>query len=182
MDFKKDKSLGYMIGYSPGHPMANKSGKIYEHRYVMANHLGRMLLTDEHVHHVDGNKTNNSLDNLVLMTNSEHMRMHTTERYRLIGKSERCDIVNECRQCKKEISTKHYINQIYCSPECCSLSRRKFEVSKEELEELVWNMPTTQIAEMYQVSDKAIEKRCKKLGIEKPPRGYWAKQQAAKKK
>jgi hypothetical protein len=27
------------------------------------------------------------------------------------------------------------------------------------------------------VSDKAIEKRCKRLGVIKPPRGYWAKMQ-----
>jgi len=29
----------------------------------------------------------------------------------------------------------------------------------------------------FDVSDKAIEKRCKRLGVIKPPRGYWAKMQ-----
>jgi hypothetical protein len=53
-------------------------------------------------------------------------------------------------------------------------AERKFEITKEELEELVWQMPTTEIAKLYSVSDKAIEKRCKILEIEKPPRGYWS--------
>ena len=36
-------------------------------------------------------------------------------------------------------------------------------------------MPTTKVAEILGVSDSAIAKRCKLLGVEKPPRGYWAK-------
>jgi Zn-dependent peptidase ImmA (M78 family) len=39
----------------------------------------------------------------------------------------------------------------------------------------VWSEPVTAIAESFGVSDKAIEQRCKRLGIVKPPRGYWAK-------
>jgi len=48
--------------------------------------------------------------------------------------------------------------------------------SKEVLEELIWKHPTTYIAKVYSVSDKAVEKWCKKYNISKPPRGYWAKQ------
>ena len=54
---------------------------------------------------------------------------------------------------------------------------RKFEIPKEELEELVWSMSTVRVAKLLGVSDVAIAKRCKLLGIEKPPRGYWAKVQ-----
>jgi biotin operon repressor len=46
---------------------------------------------------------------------------------------------------------------------------------KEELQKLIWEKPCAKIAKELGVSDKAIEKRCKKYGIEKPPRGYWAK-------
>lgn len=45
--------------------------------------------------------------------------------------------------------------------------------TKEELEKLVWEIPSTKVAEMYGVSGKAIEKWCKRHKIEKPPRGYW---------
>lgn len=61
-------------------------------------------------------------------------------------------------------------------------SRRKFDISKEELEKLVWEMPTTDIAKQLGVSDKAVEKRCKLWGIEKPPRGYWQRKRAEERK
>lgn len=48
--------------------------------------------------------------------------------------------------------------------------------AKEVLQELLWKYPATKIAKMHSVSDKAVEKWCKKYGISKPPRGYWAKQ------
>lgn len=51
----------------------------------------------------------------------------------------------------------------------------KFVITKEELEKLVWKMPSTKIARKFGVSGSAIVKRCKKLGIKKPPRGYWTK-------
>ena len=47
--------------------------------------------------------------------------------------------------------------------------------SKEELESLIWEMPTTKVAKLYGVSDKAVEKWCKKYNLSKPPRGYWMK-------
>lgn len=43
MDFRLDKDVGYMYCYNQSHPLANKSGKVYEHRYVMSKHLGRWL-------------------------------------------------------------------------------------------------------------------------------------------
>jgi hypothetical protein len=46
---------------------------------------------------------------------------------------------------------------------------------KEELEKLLWQMPTTKVAARYGVSDSAVGKWAKSYGIQKPPRGYWAK-------
>lgn len=57
--------------------------------------------------------------------------------------------------------------------------RRKSNVwkpSKEELEKLVWSIPTIEIAKCFGVSDKAINKWCKSYNINKPGRGYWTKQ------
>lgn len=55
-------------------------------------------------------------------------------------------------------------------------SRRKVKwPSKETLEKLVWEKPTTQIAKDFGVSDKSIEKWCKAYKIVKPARGYWSK-------
>lgn len=59
--------------------------------------------------------------------------------------------------------------------------RRVTRPSKESLELLIWQQPTTKIAIQYGVTDKAIEKWCKQYKIAKPPRGYWAKQQSKNK-
>lgn len=47
-----------------------------EHRYLMEQHLGRKLKKDEVVHHIDGNRTNNDLGNLVVMSRGEHSALH----------------------------------------------------------------------------------------------------------
>lgn len=48
-------------------------------------------------------------------------------------------------------------------------------ITPKELETLVWSKPTKIIADVFGVSDVAVGKRCKKYGISKPPRGFWAK-------
>ena len=69
----------------------------------------------------------------------------------------------------------------YCSQKCSQLaSRRTVRPFKEELEKIIWTKPTTHIAKESGVSDKAVEKWCKAYGIEKPPRGYWAKKNQSK--
>lgn len=46
-------------------------------RRMMAKHIGRPLTTDEIVHHIDGNCSNNSIDNLILFpSHSAHLRWH----------------------------------------------------------------------------------------------------------
>lgn len=51
----------------------------YEHRIVMEAHLKRKLRREETVHHINGNKLDNRLENLEVISNSEHARMHALE-------------------------------------------------------------------------------------------------------
>jgi len=88
--------------------------------------------------------------------------------------------IKTCKMCSVEFSnntkTDEGKGKYFCSDECYRKSMVKFDISPDELKELIWKYPASTVASMYGVSDKAIEKRCKKFNIEKPPRGYWTKQ------
>lgn len=57
---------GYPTIYRPEHPNAWDNGYIFEHRIVMEEAIGRMLEDHETVHHINGIKTDNRLENLQL--------------------------------------------------------------------------------------------------------------------
>lgn len=52
--------------------------------------------------------------------------------------------------------------------------------NRETLYQEVWNMPVTEVAKRYKVSDVTIHKVCKSLNIPTPTPGYWAKLRAGK--
>jgi len=63
---------GYRYIYSPDHPKRGCNKTVAEHRLVMEKKLNRLLETGEIVHHIDGNKQNNSPDNLILTKRGVH--------------------------------------------------------------------------------------------------------------
>lgn len=161
---------GYVTVRYPDHPRSWKgTGQVYLHRLVMENHLGRILDPSEHVHHKDGDPLNNYIENLEVVTPQDHLDHHRRDhthppKYGMIP----------CKVCgalfKEKTRHKHC-----CSPKCRAVRARRAEwPTKEELKKLVWEVPTSQLAERFGVSDVAVAKWCKKYGIEKPPRGYWA--------
>lgn len=74
---------GYINIYSPKHPKKDKLGYVREHRLVMEKIIGRYLEKNEVVHHINGIKDDNRINNLKLMTKSTHARMHLKERNKL---------------------------------------------------------------------------------------------------
>jgi hypothetical protein len=54
-----------------GHPCADKYGRIFEHVLVMYNHLGRPLNKGENVHHKNGIRTDNRIENLELWSKKQ---------------------------------------------------------------------------------------------------------------
>ena len=158
-----DRTLGYEYFMDKEHPLASKTGRVYYHRHAISIKIGRWIERHEVVHHLDGNRANNQDSNLILLTNKSHPALHFKN-----------EIIEKTCNCGKAFKTRLEKTK-FCSEECSRLASRKFNVNKSELKKLVWELPTLDVAKIFGVSDVAVAKRCKLLGIEKPPRGYWNK-------
>jgi hypothetical protein len=71
MDYKKNKktyisSDGYVVEYMPGHIQADKGGKVLQHRRLYSDLIGRRLHSYENIHHKNGDRKDNRIENLEL--------------------------------------------------------------------------------------------------------------------
>lgn len=81
---KVNMPTGYMLSRN-GYVIYRKredGAAVYVHRSVMEAHIGRKLLRNEIVHHIDGNKHNNAIENLQIVTRAEHMALHREDIHR----------------------------------------------------------------------------------------------------
>lgn len=67
---------GYVYLLIHGYPNTEMGRYIREHRYIMEQYLGRLLRRDEDVHHKNGDKLDNRIENLEVMTKSQHTKHH----------------------------------------------------------------------------------------------------------
>lgn len=86
-------SGSYWRVLKPEHPRATKKGYVYEHVLVAEKKIGRYLKDIERVHHLNGVKTDNRPENIVVCKNAkEHFGKHTLKEW-----SKKYD---RCRKCK----------------------------------------------------------------------------------
>lgn len=176
---RKRMCNGYVAIYKPTHFNVMKSknwkGWAYEHRYLIEVELGRPLEPDEIVHHLDCDRTNNHIDNLLLLPNrAYHMKLHN---WIDAGKKIHNDYVPKnvrhygkhlplCKYCNDNPVQLH--NNEYCSPECCSLANRKVEdrPSIDVLIQLLKHNNYCYVGRLYGVSDNAVRKWVNRNGYD----------------
>ena len=88
----RHKYLGYWYVLKPEPPYVTKRGYVAEHRLVYEEYLGRDLEPREIIHHKDGNKKNNNINNLILTTKWEHCNKYHREDFGQICK--KCSSTN----------------------------------------------------------------------------------------
>jgi len=74
--YRRKTKKGYVALYKPDHPSAGIDGLVLEHRYIMENALGFQLPDSFDVHHINGKKDDNRIENLVVMTHKAHTILH----------------------------------------------------------------------------------------------------------
>lgn len=156
--------------YWPEHPMSDCIGMLKIHRAVMAEIVGRILVPSEIVHHKDENRLNWEIENLELTNLSDHAFHHGNVNA----------VYTPCGFCSEMVRVwgvrAEKYNRYFCDTYCHHKFQERIDwPSDSVLSKLVWIKPATSLAKEWGVSDRAIQKRCKRRGIPTPPRGYWAK-------
>ncbi len=98
------KRHGYIFIYSPEHPFPTERNYVKRSRLVMEKHIGRYLKSTEFVHHFNGIKDDDRIENLVVLTKGEHKRLHNLQKHRI-------NFV--CSNCHKP--SEHYAHEL-CHP------------------------------------------------------------------
>lgn len=163
----------YLAISLPSHPKARTDGYVYIHQLQAEKKLGRYLKDGECVHHINKDKYDNDLDNLIVFkTVSDHTAFHNGCEIALDGdvyiainkqlKNEMGYLIKICPICNT--NTCYYTSNM-CD-QCRRIKSRKVKrPSYDELLNLILNKPFVAIGKIFGVSDNTIRKWCKVYGL-----------------
>lgn len=80
---------GYVYIFVPDHPCATQTGYVLEHRLVMENHLCQYLSKYDEIHHINGNRADNRIENLICLSREQHRKIEVTGRHHHTEESKR---------------------------------------------------------------------------------------------
>ena len=158
----------------------NWMGWAYEHRFVVEQDLGERLADNVIVHHINGDRGNNDISNLLpVVGKAAHVRLHKWidcgaemhESYVknwAIDQSNTIGEKNTCLQCGKPTNERR---NKYCSLSCTRKSQeatkdKPARPSMEDLASLLKTNSFLSVGKMFGVSDNAIRKWCKGHGLD----------------
>ena len=120
--YQNEKDKRFRVVYK------DENGKIHTKsypKYLVENELGRPLNPNEEIHHLDGDVTNNNLENLKIVIHGEHQREHSRKYF---------DKIEVCYYCGKEFlwtakqqrnhfsnlsrKNRHDSGYVFCSKRC----------------------------------------------------------------
>ena len=77
--YRRKTKKGYVMCYRPDHPNASSVGLVAEHRLIVERYLGSYLPKEFDVHHINGVKDDNRIENLAVVTHGAHSALHNRE-------------------------------------------------------------------------------------------------------
>jgi len=171
---------GYRVVYKPENKKSMKNdnweGFIYEHIEIAEKFLKREIRENEVVHHLDGNRSNNRIENLLVLERSQHSKLHkwlekkgdiTNESCNENGmnstNSETEEQQKYCLSCGRTLQKKQ---RKYCCEKCFPRDKVSKKPNKKELETMLKNKRSyTSIGKDYGVSGNSVKKWTKKFGL-----------------
>ena len=136
----------YLYFIDRKHPLSDRVGRVYIHRHIASIKLSRWLLSEEHVHHQDGNPGNNTKTNLVILSRTDHAKQHKPV------------IEDKICACGKKFTPQR--NGIkFCSQVCSHFDqRRAVRPDRETLLKDTMDLGFSGTGRKYGVTDNAIRK------------------------
>ncbi len=107
-------------------------------RYLVEQNLGRELLPSEDVHHKDGNKTNDILDNLEVVNSIEHRKHHAakyTDTYEICAECGKMFLVTAKQHARKTSNSNRghgKANEYFCSRHCSGKHNQKIQKEHQD--------------------------------------------------